>query len=117
MQEGKPLLPNQTRAPYHATAPYNVTEITSGLRAIWSLAFLPTGKFLVTERLPGTLRVIDEKTVYLRMPPTYVQPEALLMVLRNLLRAAHDRETNAEPPPAATPARTARDPVATMSTR
>jgi glucose/arabinose dehydrogenase len=60
MQEGKPLLPNQTRAPYHAAAPYRVTEITSGLRATWSLAFLPGGKFLVTERLPGTLRVIDQ---------------------------------------------------------
>ena len=31
---------------------------------------------------PGTLRVIDEKTVYLRMPPTFMEPETLLMVLR-----------------------------------
>ena len=49
---------------------------------------------------PGTLRVIDEKTVYLRMPPTYMQPDALLMVLRNLLASAHDREQRGEPPPA-----------------
>src|SRR5438270_13023275 len=45
---------------------------------------------------PGRLSVIDEKTVYLRMPPTYLQPDALLMVLKNLLRAAHDREVNGE---------------------
>ena len=41
---------------------------------------------------PGTLRVIDEKTVYLRMPATFMEPETLLMVLRNLMRQAYDRE-------------------------
>jgi transcription-repair coupling factor (superfamily II helicase) len=41
---------------------------------------------------PGTLRVIDEKTVYLRMPPTYLEPETCLMVLKNLLRGAYDRQ-------------------------
>jgi transcription-repair coupling factor (superfamily II helicase) len=46
---------------------------------------------------PGTLRVIDEKTVYLRMPPTYMQPEAMLMVLRNLMAAAYERELKGEP--------------------
>jgi transcription-repair coupling factor (superfamily II helicase) len=51
---------------------------------------------------PGTLRVIDEQTVYLRMPPTYMQPETLLMVLRNLLAAAHDRDLRGEPPPTQT---------------
>jgi transcription-repair coupling factor (superfamily II helicase) len=49
---------------------------------------------------PGSLRVVDEKTVYLRMPPTFMEPEALLMVLRNLMLAAHDRDVNGEPPPA-----------------
>jgi transcription-repair coupling factor (superfamily II helicase) len=56
---------------------------------------------------PGTLRVIDEKTVYLRMPPTYMEPETLLMVLRNLMRAAHDRErgiTTAVAEPSGAPA-------------
>ncbi len=51
---------------------------------------------------PGSLRVIDEKTVYLRMPSTYMEPETLLMVLRNLMRSAHDRE-NAPAPTAAAP--------------
>ncbi len=50
---------------------------------------------------PGSLRVIDEKTVYFRPPPTYLEPDTLLMVLRNLMRAAYDRETNA--PPSAEP--------------
>ena len=55
----KPAFPGQTRAPYHKTAPYKLTEITSGLHAPWALGFLPDGKFLVTEKLPGTLRVIS----------------------------------------------------------
>ena len=57
---GKPMFPEQTHAPYHKTAPYKLTEITSGLYAPWALAFLPDGKFLVTEKLPGALRVIDK---------------------------------------------------------
>jgi len=55
----KPLYPEQTRAPYHKTASYKLTEITGALEAPWALAFLPDGKFLVTERLPGKLRVIS----------------------------------------------------------
>jgi len=55
----RPLYPEQTRAPYHKTAPYQTTEITGGLYAPWALAFLPDGKFLVTERLPGALRVVS----------------------------------------------------------
>jgi transcription-repair coupling factor (superfamily II helicase) len=52
---------------------------------------------------PGTLRVVDEKTVYLRMPATFLESETCLMVLRNLMRAAHDRELKGEPPPAPPP--------------
>ncbi len=52
---------------------------------------------------PGSLRVIDEKTIYLRMPASYMEPETLLMVLKNLMRAAHDREQRGEPPPAPPP--------------
>ncbi len=51
---------------------------------------------------PGTLRVIDEKTVYLRMPEVYLESETLLMVLRNLLRGAYDREVNGTPAPEVT---------------
>jgi transcription-repair coupling factor (superfamily II helicase) len=60
---------------------------------------------------PGTLRVVDEKTVYLRMPPTFMESEACLMVLRNLMNAAHERELRGEPPPVPPPA--AKRPVAT----
>jgi hypothetical protein len=49
---------------------------------------------------PGTLRVIDEKTVYLRMPPSFMEAETSLMVLKNLMRKAFDRERNGEPAPA-----------------
>jgi hypothetical protein len=50
---------------------------------------------------PGTLRVIDEKTVYLRMPATFMQSEALLLTLKNLMRQAHDREQRGEVVPEA----------------
>ena len=48
---------------------------------------------------PGTLRVIDEKTVYLRMPATFMQSDALLLTLKNLMRQAHDREQRGEAAP------------------
>jgi transcription-repair coupling factor (superfamily II helicase) len=50
--------------------------------------------------VPGTLRVIDPKTVYLRMPPSFMEGDTMLMVLRNLLKAAYEREQRGEPPPA-----------------
>jgi transcription-repair coupling factor (superfamily II helicase) len=53
---------------------------------------------------PGTLRVIDEKTIYLRMPATYMHPETMLLVLKNLLAAAHDRQVHGIPTPVAAPA-------------
>jgi transcription-repair coupling factor (superfamily II helicase) len=46
---------------------------------------------------PGSLRVIDDRTIYLRMPKTYMEPETLLLVLRNLIRAAHDKLVKTEP--------------------
>ncbi|HEY1683863.1 MAG TPA: transcription-repair coupling factor [Tepidisphaeraceae bacterium] len=48
---------------------------------------------------PGTLRVVDEKTIYLRVPATYLEPETALMVLRNLMRQAYDREKRGEAAP------------------
>jgi glucose/arabinose dehydrogenase len=58
--DDKPLFPGQTRAPFHATAPYAVTTLASTLHAPWALAFLPDGKILVTEKLPGALRILDQ---------------------------------------------------------
>ncbi|HEY8002962.1 MAG TPA: PQQ-dependent sugar dehydrogenase [Phenylobacterium sp.] len=53
----KPAFPGQTRAPYRATVVPKVTVLTHGLNEPWSLAFLPDGKMLVTEK-PGTMRIV-----------------------------------------------------------
>ena len=52
---------------------------------------------------PGRLSVVDEKTIYFRPPATYLEPDTLLMVLRNLLKAAYERERRGEPAPATPP--------------
>jgi len=52
---------------------------------------------------PGTLRVIDEKTIYLRMPGNYNEPEVLLLVLKNLMRNAYERQQRGEPAPVSAP--------------
>jgi hypothetical protein len=52
---------------------------------------------------PGSLRVVDEKTIYFRPPATYLEPDTLLMVLRNLLKAAYEREKRGEPAPQMAP--------------
>jgi len=56
--DNKPDFPEQTRAPYHATRPYAITTLVDGITAPWSLAFLPGGNILVTERLPGKMRLL-----------------------------------------------------------
>jgi glucose/arabinose dehydrogenase len=61
--DDKPAFPQQTRAPYHASAPFRVTTLIDNLPAPWSLAFLPGGKILLTERLPGSIRILDTKGV------------------------------------------------------
>jgi len=54
-----PLFPQQTRAPYHAGPAFKITTLTDQLHAPWAIAFLPDGKYLVTERLPGSLRILS----------------------------------------------------------
>ncbi|MGE5612030.1 MAG: transcription-repair coupling factor, partial [Bacillota bacterium] len=48
---------------------------------------------------PGTLRIIDDSTLYFRPPTNYLEPEVLLMTLRNLMYAAYQRELKGEPEP------------------
>jgi glucose/arabinose dehydrogenase len=55
--------PEQTRAPFHHATDYKVTVLTNQLHAAWASALLPDGKVLVTERLPGALRIVGKDGV------------------------------------------------------
>jgi glucose/arabinose dehydrogenase/mono/diheme cytochrome c family protein len=59
-RDNKPTFPQQTRAPYRKTAPYKITTLVDDLPVPWSVAFLPGGKILFTERLPGSIRLLDK---------------------------------------------------------
>ena len=58
-KDNTPAFPEQTRAPYRATAPFKVTTLIDNLEVPWSLAFLPSGNIILTERLPGRMRILD----------------------------------------------------------
>ncbi len=56
--EFSPAFDGQTGAPAVATrTPIRVDEVAGGLERPWSIAFLPDGRMLVTER-PGRLRIV-----------------------------------------------------------
>ena len=61
--DDKPLFPNQTRAPYHASTPFRVTTLIDNLHVAWAMAFLPDGRMLINERLPGAMHILDKKGV------------------------------------------------------
>ena len=55
----KPAVAGQTDAPEKkSNVAFDVVQVAEGLQNPWSLAFLPGGKMLVTER-PGRLRVVS----------------------------------------------------------
>ena len=57
--EFKPAFPGQTRAEAVTTkTPLEVTEIASGFNRPWAIAFLPDGRFLVTEKPTGNLYIV-----------------------------------------------------------
>jgi hypothetical protein len=55
---------------------------------------------------PGRLTVLDEKTVYLRLPPTFLEADTLLLALCNLMRSAKSKESPAIAETALPPAST-----------
>jgi glucose/arabinose dehydrogenase len=60
--EFKPAFPGQTRAPeVRTTTPLDVTTIASGFDKPWAIAFLPDGRFLVTEKPTGRLYVVTRE--------------------------------------------------------
>jgi glucose/arabinose dehydrogenase len=55
----KPAFEGQTRAPAIQTrTPIRATVVARGLNRPWALAFLPTGRMLITEK-PGAMRVVS----------------------------------------------------------
>ena len=54
-----PAFPGQTRAPERkSNVAFDVLTVAEGLQNPWGMAFLPGGRFLVTEKQPGRLRIV-----------------------------------------------------------
>ena len=87
--DDKPAFPGQTRAPYQPGVAVNVAVITDKLVLPWSLAFLPDGKMLVTEKR-GNMRVVDAAGT-ISAPITGV-PAVLYAGQVGLLDVALDRQ-------------------------
>jgi len=57
----KPAFAGQTRAPEQKLGvAFETTLVAQGLKFPWSIAFLPDGRMLVTERLAATLRIVGK---------------------------------------------------------
>jgi len=52
--------PQQTRAPYHHPTDFMVTPVSSELHAGWASVLLPSGRILISEHLPGQLRLLEK---------------------------------------------------------
>src|SRR5215470_8086170 len=57
-EDDHPVFPGQTRAPYHASVPYQVTTLSENLKAPWSFQSLPGTEILITEK-GGAMRIRD----------------------------------------------------------
>jgi glucose/arabinose dehydrogenase len=87
--DDKPAFPGQTRAPYQPGVPVDVHVITDKLNRPWSLAFLPDGRMLVTEK-PGTMRIVDAQGTV--SDPVPGVPDVVAAGQVGLLDVALDRE-------------------------
>lgn len=58
-KNNNPQFKEQTRAPYKKVAEHKVTLVTDKLGLGWSVSFLPGGNLLISEKLPGALRILD----------------------------------------------------------
>ncbi|MBZ4397313.1 PQQ-dependent sugar dehydrogenase [Myxococcus sp. AS-1-15] len=60
--EFPPAFPGQTRAPaVQSQTQFQVTEVASGIRNPWGLAFLPDQRMLVTEKPTGRLFIVTQQ--------------------------------------------------------
>ncbi|RKG71244.1 PQQ-dependent sugar dehydrogenase [Corallococcus sp. CA054B] len=60
--ENTPAFPGQTRVPAIQTkTPLKTTEIASGFRNPWAIAFLPDQRMLVTEKATGSLYIVTQQ--------------------------------------------------------
>ena len=78
-----PVFPGQNHAPYKKTVDVSVTTIASNLDVPWSVALLPSGRFLVTEK-PGRFRILNRdgssfKTITENLPPIHVAGQCGLL--------------------------------------
>ena len=61
----------------------------------------------------GSVRIADEKTIHLRLPTNYLEPETLINVLRNMLNPNAPKPEVKKPEPPKPPQK----PVATIRRR
>ena len=52
--------PQQTHAPYHHATDFKIEVVADGLRAGWASIALPSGRILISEHIPGTLRLLEK---------------------------------------------------------
>ena len=65
----KPAVAGQYHAPENkSNVAFDQMTVVSGLQSPWALAFLPGGKMLVTEKLPGRLRVVNADGTLVEAP-------------------------------------------------
>ena len=57
--DDKPVFAGQTRAPFQPSVKFQTVTLTDQLNKPWSMAFLPGGSILITEK-SGTMRILDK---------------------------------------------------------